>query len=104
MKKEYQTFIKKNDLADDKIWFDDSEEVESVLSRSGELNEENNLILDKILEDWIVTGKIIINDEQAACNSCNAMMHQFIKRFGEDNVTVDVNAVVGHYYGNTNKR
>ena len=104
MKKEYQTFIKKNDLADDKIWFDDSEEVESVLSRSGELNEENNLILDKILEDWIVTGKIIINDEQAACNSCNAMMHRFIKRFGEDNVTVDVNAVVGHYYGNTNKR
>jgi hypothetical protein len=86
-------------LADN--WYDDNDQINKAQSISKSNNEE----LTQLLEKWNVTGLIKINDEQDACRSCQSMITQFIDRFGgSENITVNVQAVVHHYYGKRGNR
>ncbi|BAZ27652.1 hypothetical protein NIES4074_00790 [Cylindrospermum sp. NIES-4074] len=62
-----------------------------------DINLKERTKLDTASQDWEITGTININDEQAACTSCQGIIAELKKRF--KNVKVNLVEVVKSYHG-----
>ena len=62
-----------------------------------ELNLEERTKLDTAMQEWEITGTININDEQAACTSCQGIIRALKSRFS--NLKVNLVEVVKSYHG-----
>jgi hypothetical protein len=62
-----------------------------------DLNLEERTKLDTAIQEWEITGTININDEQAACSSCQGIIRALKSRFS--NLKVNLVEVVKSYHG-----
>jgi hypothetical protein len=85
---------------------ENNKDVGKLKQQASEFQQRQEKKLQHVIENWKISGKIIINDEQKACNSCSGIIKQFVEKLqpsgGE--IEIDITEAVQYYYGKTEPR
>jgi hypothetical protein len=88
-------------------WLDEErEDVKALKRRTSEFQQRQEKKLQQVIDNWEISGKIVINDEQKPCDSCSGLLQQFVNKFKPSGgkIKIDVTRGVQYYYGKTEPR
>jgi hypothetical protein len=85
---------------------ENNKDVGKLKQQASEFQQRQEKKLQHVIENWKISGKIIINDEQKACASCSGIIKQFVKKLQQSGgeIEIDITEAVQYYYGKTEPR
>jgi hypothetical protein len=85
---------------------ENNKDVGKLKQQASEFQQRQEKKLQHVIENWKISGKIIINDEQKACASCSGIIKQFVEKLQPSggNIEIDITEAVQYYYGKTEPR
>jgi hypothetical protein len=85
---------------------ENNKDVRQLKQQASEFQQRQENKLQHVIENWKISGKIIINDEQKACASCSGIIKQFVEKLQPSggNIEIDITEAVQYYYGKTEPR
>ncbi len=85
---------------------ENNKDVEKLKPQASEFQQRQEKKLQHVIENWKISGKLIINDEQKACNSCSGIIKQFVEKLQPSGgkIEIHITEAVQYYYGKTEPR
>jgi hypothetical protein len=94
-----------NPTAQEAPWLDENDQnTRQLRQHSSEFQTRQNEKLQDVINNWEVSGKIVINDEQDACTSCAGIIEQFLNKLKLPKETIELHVAVRAYYGKEGRK